>query len=58
MRFLTHNDQFLELKSIWQAFKQDATLNDHLLSRLAAIEERDNIFPDIDPHLWSTNAHA
>jgi 1,4-alpha-glucan branching enzyme len=57
-RFLTHNDQFVELKAIWQAFAQDGTLNDHLASRLLAIEQRDNIFPDIDPHLWSLNAHG
>jgi 1,4-alpha-glucan branching enzyme len=57
-RFLTHNDQFLELKSIWQAFEADGTLNDHMSTRLAAIEQRDNIFPDIDPTLWSTGAHA
>ena len=27
MRFLTHNDQFLELKTIWQAFEADGALN-------------------------------
>ncbi|HEV2645867.1 MAG TPA: 1,4-alpha-glucan branching protein domain-containing protein [Acidobacteriaceae bacterium] len=57
-RFLTHNDQFTELKSIWQAFEQNAALNDHMHSRLTAIEERDNIFPDIDPTHWSTHNHA
>jgi 1,4-alpha-glucan branching enzyme len=57
-RFLTHNDQFLELKSIWQAFEHDGTLNEHMHARLAAIEQRDNIFPDIDPSHWSTGSHA
>jgi 1,4-alpha-glucan branching enzyme len=57
-RFLTHNDQFLELKSIWQAFEHDGNLNEHMHARLAAIEQRDNIFPDIDPALWATGAHA
>jgi 1,4-alpha-glucan branching enzyme len=56
MRFLTHNDQFLELKSIWQAFEADGALNEHMSARLAEIERRDNIFPDIDPSLWAVGA--
>ena len=56
MRFLTHNDQFLELKTIWEAFERDQQLNEHMQSRLAAIEERDNIFPGIDPSMWATGA--
>jgi 1,4-alpha-glucan branching enzyme len=58
MRFLTHNDQFLELKTIWQAFEHDSALNEHMTNRLAEIEHRDNIFPDIDPGLWSAGASA
>jgi 1,4-alpha-glucan branching enzyme len=58
MRFLTHNDQFLELKSIWQAFELDGALNEHQSARLAEIELRDNIFPDIDPALWAAGSHA
>jgi 1,4-alpha-glucan branching enzyme len=57
-RFLTHNDQFLELTSIWQAFDHDGALNEHMSTRLAAIEQRDNIFPDIDPGLWAAGACA
>ncbi len=56
LRFLTHNEQFLELKSIWQAFEHDGTLNDHQVARLAAIEERDGIFPAIDPAQWAEGA--
>jgi 1,4-alpha-glucan branching enzyme len=55
-RFLTHNDQFLELKSIWQAFDHDGHLNEHMTTRLAEIEHRDNIFPDIDPAIWAEGA--
>ena len=58
MRFLTHNDQFLELKSMWQAFEKAGALNEHQTGRLAEIEQRDNIFPDIDPSLWATGSHA
>jgi 1,4-alpha-glucan branching enzyme len=57
-RFLTHNDQFLELKSIWQAFERDALLNEHMTTRLTEIEHRDNIFPDIDPAIWAEGASA
>lgn len=58
MRFLTHNDQFLELKTMWQAFEHDGALNEHMTNRLAEIEQRDTIFPDIDPSFWSEGAHA
>jgi len=56
MRFLTHNDQFLELKSIWQALERDGSLNEHMASRLTEIEHRDSIFPDIDPGNWALGA--
>jgi 1,4-alpha-glucan branching enzyme len=56
MRFLTHNDQFLELKGIWQAFEQGGALNEHMAPRLADIEHRDSIFPDIDPCFWVEGA--
>jgi 1,4-alpha-glucan branching enzyme len=57
MRFLTHNDQFLELKIMWEMFEQQSTLNEHLISRLHEIEQRDNIFPEIDPCLWAEGAY-
>ena len=56
-RFLTHNDQFLELKGIWQAWEKDGAINEHMSKRLAEIELRDNIFPDIDPDHWTAGAH-
>ncbi len=58
LRFLTHNDQFTELSTIWQSFESGGHLNEHQQMRLTAIEERDSIFPDIDPSFWSTGAHA
>jgi 1,4-alpha-glucan branching enzyme len=58
LRFLTHNDQFLELKAIWQAFEMDGHLNEFQTSRLAAIQHRDGIFPEIDPEFWAKRAHA
>ena len=56
LRFLTHNEQFAELKSIWQTFEQEGALNDDQTARLAAIEERDSIFPDLDPAHWAASA--
>lgn len=52
MRFLTHNDQLLELKRIWEAFEQDGALNEHMTLRLGELEQRDSLFPEIDPCLW------
>jgi 1,4-alpha-glucan branching enzyme len=54
LRFLTHNEQFAELKSIWETYADTGELNEHQSTRLAAIQERDNIFPDIDPSLWAS----
>ena len=58
LRFLTHNEQFLEVKGIWQAFESSGFLNEHQESRLAAINTRDGIFPDIDPSLWARGSRA
>jgi 1,4-alpha-glucan branching enzyme len=56
LRFETHNDQFNELKSIWQHYETNHAITPEQESRLAAIEERDSIFPDIDPTLWATGS--
>jgi 1,4-alpha-glucan branching enzyme len=57
VRFLTHNDQFNELKALWQAFESAAALTEEQAKRLAEIELRDSIFPDIDPSLWAVGSH-
>jgi 1,4-alpha-glucan branching enzyme len=54
IRFLTHNDQFNEIKSIWQTFESQGSITPEQEDRLGEIERRDGIFPDIDPGLWST----
>ena len=53
IRFLAHNDQFNEIKSIWQTFESAHAIAPEQESRLAEIERRDGIFPDIDPSLWA-----
>lgn len=58
LRFNTHRDQFNELRAFWETIGRDGHLSDDHLKRLAAIEERDNIFAEIDPGFWSTGAHA
>ncbi len=56
IRFLTHNDQFNEVKTIWQSFESAGTLTKAQDDRLAEIERRDGVFPDIDPGYWSSGA--
>jgi 1,4-alpha-glucan branching enzyme len=56
LRFHTHNDQFNDVKSIWQAFDYTGAISPEQEERLAAIEERDSIFPDIDPDFWATGS--
>ena len=52
-RFVTHNDQFAELKAIWQTLDLGGSLTAEQGTRLEEIELRDSIFPDIDPAHWS-----
>jgi 1,4-alpha-glucan branching enzyme len=58
LRFNTHNDQFNELKSIYQSVEANNSITAEQEQRLAEIEQRDSIFADIDPTFWITNAHA
>lgn len=58
MRFLTHNDQFMEIRSMWEAFERDGFLNEHMSSRLEEIERRDSIFAEIDPAYWAVGEMA
>ena len=58
MRFLTHNDQFAELRAMWEAVERDGILPEPLLKRLEEIEKRDSIFPEIDPGFWAAGFHA
>jgi 1,4-alpha-glucan branching enzyme len=55
-RFLTHNDQFNDIKAIWQSFESTGELIPAQATRLAEIELRDNIFPNIDPGHWVSGA--
>ena len=57
-RFLTHLDQFNELRAFWQTLAATGTLSPEQTSRLTEITTRDGLFPDLDPALWATNAHA
>ncbi len=52
-RFTTHLDQLKAVESIWHEFELTAGLTADAQQRLRAIEDRDNIFPDIDPGLWA-----
>ncbi len=57
LRFVTHNDQFNEIKAIWQNFEANRILSESEENRLTAIELRDSVFFDIDPSYWAAGAH-
>jgi 1,4-alpha-glucan branching enzyme len=57
-RFVTHNDQFGELRSMLETLERDGALTERMLKRLAEIEQRDSIFPEIDPAFWVAGTHA
>ena len=57
-RFLTHNDQFNDLRAILEAVEAAGVLTPEQEARLNEISLRDNIFPDLDPGLWAAGAHA
>jgi 1,4-alpha-glucan branching enzyme len=58
LRFNTHREQFDELRALWDTLRGGASLSPRQESRLSAIEERDNIFADVDPDLWAHGARA
>jgi 1,4-alpha-glucan branching enzyme len=51
-RFNTHLDQFRSVSAAWDQFAAGGALKPETEARLEEIEERDNIFADIDPALW------
>jgi 1,4-alpha-glucan branching enzyme len=51
-RVQTHVEQFRTLENAWDEFTQTAMLGACAEREIAAIEARDNIFPDVDPDLW------
>ena len=57
LRFETHMDQFNELKSILQHLESNQAITPEQQERLVSIEERDSIFPDINPDFWASGAH-
>jgi len=52
-RFNTHLDQFRAVSAAWDQFAAGGALEPETDARLKEIEERDNIFADIDPALWT-----
>jgi len=51
-RFRTHLGQFEDLRTMLLTLSQDDSLNEDQFARLVTIEERDSIFPGLDPALW------
>jgi 1,4-alpha-glucan branching enzyme len=58
LRFNTHRDQFEDLRALWNVLRDGGSLSPEQESRLITIEERDNIFADVDPGFWAKGAHA
>jgi 1,4-alpha-glucan branching enzyme len=53
VRFLTHLKQFREVEQAWNEFAAVGSLQPDTEDCLKQVEERDNIFADIDPELWT-----
>ena len=52
-RFVTHMEQFRVVEAAWVEFAETGTLSPETEHSVAAIEERDRLFADVDPGLWS-----
>jgi 1,4-alpha-glucan branching enzyme len=52
-RFNTHLQQLKTIESVWHEFETTGGLSGDGHQKLRAIEDRDNIFPDINPGLWA-----
>ena len=51
-RFVVHTDQFNQLHAIWKHWEQNGQITEEHMGQLTYQEERDSVFPDIDPSLW------
>ncbi len=55
-RFAEHREHFAHCRSCWEHFAQHGALPEDLASTLGYIEQRDGIFPDINPEFWVLGA--
>jgi 1,4-alpha-glucan branching enzyme len=53
MRFGTHRGQFEELRGMLEEWLREGAMADGTEQRLGEIEQRDDIFPDLDPSFWA-----
>jgi 1,4-alpha-glucan branching enzyme len=53
-RFNTHLDQLRVLLDIWRRFEATKQVPPDKLADLEKIEERDSVFPNIEPERWAT----
>jgi 1,4-alpha-glucan branching enzyme len=59
MRFLTPSTtSSSSSRASGRRLRGTAALNEQMMERLSEIEQRDSIFPDIDPSFWAEDAHA
>ncbi len=52
-RFSGHLNQFIELEMLWAEFIANSALSQQAQELLTEIEERDSLFANIDPGLWT-----
>ena len=52
-RFSGHLNQFVELEMLWAEFVANSALSQSGQEMLSEMEERDSLFPEIDPGLWA-----
>lgn len=57
-RILTHRDQFVDLADLWAVLLLELPPEPAQLERLSAIEQRDDLFPELDPALWLAPASS
>ena len=57
-RFREHADMFGELRAMWLEFRKGGRLPEAMEARLAAIEWRDDPFPEVNPEFWVLGAKA
>jgi len=56
LRFQTHMEQFRIVEQAWEEFLGTGSLTEGTEKKLAVVEERDNLFAEIDPALWAQRA--
>lgn len=57
-RFSEHAEYFAQLREVWKHFDRERQISPEQEYQLRTLEERDSLFPDVNPEFWVRGAKA